>query len=70
MEAIYILSTYLSGSDETQKAEAISAAKAWAADRSAPMNPTKQIVAGSILLGEGLFDDALKALHAPMSLEA
>ena len=69
MEGVYTFALYLGG-NPTQKASAVDAVKSWIAAGSAAQNATKQLVAGSILLGEGLFEDALRVLHIPASLEA
>lgn len=69
MEAIYTFALYLGG-NPTQKAAAVEAVKSWISAGSAAQNPTKQLVAGSVLLGESLFEDALRVLHVPTSLEA
>lgn len=69
MEAVHTFSLYLGG-NVTQKAGAVDTVKSWITDGSAAQNATKQLVAGSVLLGESLFEDALRVLHIPASLEA
>jgi len=67
LQAVKLLATYLS--NESNRDISMVTVKEWMGDGVAAGNQHLQVVAGSIYLHEGLFEDAMKVLHQSSGLE-